>query len=657
MKTLRFFPLAGLLLLFLLGQDSAGAQAGFSDSFHSTSLDDTLWAAQIGGRGSIDPRTDGLHMTLTADNSGALFRQDVWSRCKVQGDFDAQVEYRLTTWPPANGTRLGLGAWRSPAPPDFMGRWSEVGGPELYAALMADGTYATGTSDIAGRLRLARTGDTLAGYFYSSGTWVLLHSDSDAQYATGAFISLSIWGHNGTPGVEAVWENFSVTADAIACPGPFTPTYSMTIDDDAPGDAGVVPADDDCPVSAPCKIMYSLDIPDGQPSAGVLVREPGPVQEFAGDAIVPNGAIVGYLQWSRRVGPAGSCASGSVVTSQSNWLDATTDPTTTTGSPADLASFSHWPTQLNDLRDGFLTAFPGAVLYARWLGSSPTAVTNVLAYRLADGDIFYQATAGDPTVPASDETCGPVTMRAIHLGLSADNPDTPQNEAGIPLRTCAEAGTQTFRNLLDRDDTPQAEWASYDDTAVCSPNTPAGSGVSVPLNGGTEALAGIDLTYSNVTGGGATSVVTTTTGPPPPTGFKIVGLAELPLYFDINTDASYSGDLTVCVRYDETQVQGSESALRLMHRVGDNYVDVTTSVDTAANVICGTTTHLSIFVVAQPLPAVGGTMELRPDVSAFSAQQSDSALSRYMPLATAAAAGGAIAIAAGAWLARKRWRR
>jgi hypothetical protein len=223
------------------------------------------------------------------------------------------------------------------------------------------------------------------------------------------------------------------------------------------------------------------------------------------------------------------------------------------------------------------------------------------------------------------------------------------------MRTCTAAGTQTYRAFLDRNDTPPGDLLVLEDTGVCSSNTPVGSNVPVSLNGGTEALAGIDVTFSEIAGGGSTTVITTTAGPPPPTGFKIVGLAEIPLYFDINTDASYSGDLTVCVRYDETQVAGPEANLKLMQRIDSGFVNVTTSVDTANDIICGTTTHLSIFVVVEPLaPSVGGIVEVQRDTSAPAAQRPGSATPPYAALAGAAAA-GALALAAGAWYARRRW--
>jgi len=440
--------------------------------------------------------------------------------------------------------------------------------------------------------------------------------------------------------------------------GPFTPTFSVTLDEVAPDNPDVLPADDECPVGAACKLLWRMQVPDGQPSAGISGINPSSIVGLASDALVPDGAIVGKIVGSWSMGPVGTCAvEGTVVPFQATYLDGTTDASTTTGSVSDLCSFSHWPSQLDGLRDDFLAANPDAELHARWVGCSPSLVVDVLFFRQTNGSILYTTWAGLPTAPPSSVTCGPGIVESIHLGLSADNPDTPADEGGIPMRTCTAGGTQTYRAFLDRNDTPPGDLLVLEDTGVCSPNTPAGSDVSVPLNGGTEALAGIDVTFSSVASDGTTSVVTTTAGPPPPAGFKIVGLAEIPLYFDINTDASYSGDLTVCVRYDESQVAGPEANLKLMQRIDSGFVNVTTSVDTANDIICGTTSHLSIFVVVEPLaPSVGGIVEVQRDPSAPAAQQPGSADPPYAALAGAAAA-GALALAAGAWYARRRWLR
>jgi hypothetical protein len=358
-------------------------------------------------------------------------------------------------------------------------------------------------------------------------------------------------------------------------------------------------------------------------------------------------------------------------------IDATTDESTTTGSQDDLCSFSHWPVQLNDLRDSALADNPGAVLDSRTMGCTASLSINVLMFSKPDGTTFFAAAAGSPTLPPPWETCNPSIINSVALGVSANNPDTPENEGGIPVRTCIAAGTYTITMAFDRNDTPPGDFIFLEDTVTCSPNTPVGSEVPVRLNGGILLVGGINLIFSEVATGGSTFVVTTTTGPPPPTGFKIVGLEELPLYFDINTDASYSGELDVCVRYDDTQVTGPEAGLRLIQRQDDEYVDITDSVDTTSNVVCGTTTHLSIFVVAEPLSAptatatpppptpppptptratsVGGAVNLPPaavDAEA-SASGGDSGWSAGAYAATGLSAAFA-ALGVGGWYVRRR---
>jgi hypothetical protein len=418
-------------------------------------------------------------------------------------------------------------------------------------------------------------------------------------------------------------------------------------------------------VGAACKLLATTELPDGQPvwEWGSYSIVPSPIIGFAGDALVPDGAVTGRSLLSVRIGPLGRCpAEGRIISLDLTWLDGTTDASTTTGSPSDLCSFSHWPSQLNGMRDDFLAAHPGAALYARRVGSNPLVCANGLSFTQTDGSILGFEVWGDPTAAPTNESCGPMLHKEVFLGLSADNPDTPADEGGIPLRTCTAAGTQTVRWLADRRDTPPGDFLALEDTGVCSPNTPAGNNVPVPLNGGTAALAGIDVTFSEITGGGSTTVITTTAGPPPPTGFKIVGLAEIPLYFDINTDASYSGDLTVCVRYDESQVAGPEGNLKLMQRIDSGFVNVTTSVDTASNIICGTTAHLSIFVVVEPLvPSVGGIVEMQVGGSGSAASSAagssgTSASPSYIAVAALGAA-ALLALTAGAWYARKRWSR
>ncbi len=153
--------------------------------------------------------------------------------------------------------------------------------------------------------------------------------------------------------------------------------------------------------------------------------------------------------------------------------------------------------------------------------------------------------------------------------------------------------------------------AYFDDISVYSPNTPVGSDVSLLLEGGLGSPGGVELSFPTVTGGGTTTVTKSTGGPPPPTGLKIVGSAGQPVYYDINTTATFSGLATVCIAYDETEVKGPEANLKLRHHDGTRWVDIMSSLDTTNDIICGETLTLSPFAVMQPVQAaVGGTVYL-----------------------------------------------
>jgi len=162
----------------------------------------------------------------------------------------------------------------------------------------------------------------------------------------------------------------------------------------------------------------------------------------------------------------------------------------------------------------------------------------------------------------------------------------------------------------------------------------------------------MDTTFSSVSESGYPSVDVVSSGPAPPTGYQVVGVAGQPVYFHIDTTATFSGPVTICISYDQTQVVGPESGLKLMHYVGAGFVDITGSVDPVNNVICGQTTNLSPFAIVQPALAVGGIAEA-PNIEAGAAVGNSPSL---LYAALAAAAVGVVVLAAGGWYARRRWR-
>jgi hypothetical protein len=129
--------------------------------------------------------------------------------------------------------------------------------------------------------------------------------------------------------------------------------------------------------------------------------------------------------------------------------------------------------------------------------------------------------------------------------------------------------------------------------------TPIGTDVNVipvdpnPVVPGTS----VGVTFAEVTQPGTTTVTSTDSGTPPPTGFS---LGDPPVYFDIATTAILPpGSLiTVCISYPEL-MYGDENKLRLYHQHGGVWEDVTTSLDTTNNIICGASSSLSAFAILE----------------------------------------------------------
>jgi hypothetical protein len=92
-----------------------------------------------------------------------------------------------------------------------------------------------------------------------------------------------------------------------------------------------------------------------------------------------------------------------------------------------------------------------------------------------------------------------------------------------------------------------------------------------------------------------TSLTVSDTGPELPAGFAA---GDPPTYYDISTTAGYSGSLTICLSYTGQ----TPAPTSLLHYEDGAWVDVTSSIDTDNEVICGVTTSLSPFVAVHLAP-------------------------------------------------------
>jgi hypothetical protein len=111
----------------------------------------------------------------------------------------------------------------------------------------------------------------------------------------------------------------------------------------------------------------------------------------------------------------------------------------------------------------------------------------------------------------------------------------------------------------------------------------------------------IELTFSNVISGGSiTATVISPDDLTAPANFELLGGSA----FDISTDATFSGQITVCIGYNPALLVGiNEEDLRLFHYVGGVPEDITQlPVDTVNKKVCGITNSLSPFAIAAPIP-------------------------------------------------------
>jgi hypothetical protein len=124
--------------------------------------------------------------------------------------------------------------------------------------------------------------------------------------------------------------------------------------------------------------------------------------------------------------------------------------------------------------------------------------------------------------------------------------------------------------------------------------SPIQAGSNVPVTP-TQA---VNLNFTTVTIPG-TVQVTSTTGP----GADITiangaGYSTVPgTSYDITNSAVTSGLITVCIAYNPVNITVAENLLRLLHNNGTAWEDITTSVDTVNDRVCGQTASLSPFVI------------------------------------------------------------
>lgn len=241
-----------------------------------------------------------------------------------------------------------------------------------------------------------------------------------------------------------------------------------------------------------------------------------------------------------------------------------------------------------DWGDQWLT-WDGASGFLDTAWTNNTSDTLVLTFN-AGGQVY---TTGGTTVNLrgwlifTDNTYGVVDSVSIHCRVWETPPDDVSDIADGDCIPVAEDNCPDWPNL------DQADWNSDGVGDACDP-LQAGSSVEIEFTD-----PPVHLFFPEITQSGNATLDVSPTGPPVPSGYQLAP-SDPPMYYDISVTAEYTGEVEICLFYDLEWVTGDPDSLKLLHWNGSVWEDITDYND-GAGYLCGTTSSLSPFVLAEPL--------------------------------------------------------
>ena len=183
---------------------AASSGSVMDDDFDDGTFDLAKWTSNLDFAVTLTELDGRLRLSLPPARHPSI----VAGSCSVNGDFDIQVDYSVSR-PALNSYTLSLGT--------TVGNISRsVFSISPFDAYSFHGIRVA-TNDVAGTLRLIRTGTVLAGAFRDGVTW--RHIDSITVSTTQARVFLYVDNVNDSlGGIEISFDNFRVNSGTLTCP-------------------------------------------------------------------------------------------------------------------------------------------------------------------------------------------------------------------------------------------------------------------------------------------------------------------------------------------------------------------------------------------------------------------------------------------------------
>ena len=217
-----------------------------------------------------------------------------------------------------------------------------------------------------------------------------------------------------------------------------------------------------------------------------------------------------------------------------------------------------WGSSANDV---YAVGWWGTILHydgVKWTKMSSGSATNLLdSWGSSESEVFVVGANGT------------ILKYGVNTGIDTDGDGTSD-----ALDNCPNDSTKTEPG-----------------TEGCFAETPT---ILPQVNVKTQPDLDVTITFPEVTSTGDISA-TPTSNPSQPTTFRIVGGST----FDIDFTGGFTPPVTVCVSYNEADAR-NENNIKLYHWEDPSWQDITTSLDTDANVVCGESMTFSPFAVGEP---------------------------------------------------------